>query len=251
MLPVIAIAASGTATEKACDAPLASEDARHGVFFKPDEFPGTGKIANQKLTVSELEQKVSEWRTAYSPGPLTAKQHAQFFDDGFVVLPSLLPADVLQNAVRSVEKLVDDLAEKLHAAGKISAKHADAGFMQRLVRIEEEFPHASVLLHKNGVLPPGIQTVWSHSSLMSVAEQLLGPDGSIGGHPVWNLRCKTPEAASLGQATVPWHQDNAYMDEESWGELQLTAWVPLVDTNATNGCMQVVKGGRKHTRLQP
>ena len=35
----------------------------------------------------------------------------------------------------------------------------------------------------------------------------------------------------------------AYLDEESWDSLQLTAWVPLLDTSARNGCMQVVRGG--------
>jgi len=63
------------------------------------------------------------------------------------------------------------------------------------------------------------------------------------GHPVWNLRCKTPENTSLGQATVPWHQDNAYLDEECWDKLMVTAWVPLVDATVKNGCMQVVRRG--------
>jgi len=88
--------------------------------------------------------------------------------------------------------------------------------------------------------------VWAHPQLMAVAQQLLGPHSDIVGHPVWNLRCKTPERLSQGQATVPWHQDNAYLGEESWDKLQLTAWVPLVDTNATNGCMQLVKGAHRH-----
>mmetsp|Transcript_60626 Transcript_60626/g.188277 ORF Transcript_60626/g.188277 Transcript_60626/m.188277 type:complete len:271 (+) Transcript_60626:483-1295(+) len=79
--------------------------------------------------------------------------------------------------------------------------------------------------------------------MIAVAEQLLGADADIMGHPVWNLRCKTPEALSQGQATVPWHQDTSYLDEECWDKLQVTAWVPLVDTNATNGCMQVVDRG--------
>ena len=56
------------------------------------------------------------------------------------------------------------------------------------------------------------------------------------GHPVWNLRTKTPK---LEQAVVPWHQDNAYLDPSCLGTLQLTAWIPLIDANANNGCMQV------------
>ena len=254
--------------------------AREGVFFSNEAFPGTpGKLANERSSAEDLKQRVAAWTTEYQPiGALTAEQHRQFFEDGFVIVPKLVPHEVLDRAVASVEALVDNLAEKLLAGGKITNTHKGAGFQERLVLIEEEFPHANVLLHKNGVLPEGIQQVWGHpvrraaqtactflshdvacrpeqchmydchlrlQALMDVAQQLLGTDVDIAGHPVWNLRCKTPERLSNGQATVPWHQDNAYLDEESWATLQVTAWVPLVDTNAENGCMQVVRGAHR------
>lgn len=150
---------------------------------------------------------------------------------------------VIDEAVTSVEGLVDGLAQKLHKAGKITDRCEDASFEERLIRLEEQFPHTSVLLHKNGVLPKGIQKLWSHPQMIAVAKQILGQHTDIMGHPVWNLRCKTPERLSGGQATVPWHQDNSYLDEECWDQHQLTAWVPLVDTNLHNGCMQVIQGG--------
>ena len=37
--------------------------------------------------------------------------------------------------------------------------------------------------------------------MCNMVEQLIGPD--IGGHPVWNLRTKTPQDEAT---TVPWHQ---------------------------------------------
>lgn len=43
--------------------------------------------------------------------------------------------------------------------------------------------------------------VWSNDRLLNVVEQLIGPD--IIGHPVWNLRTKTPQNEAT---TVPWHQ---------------------------------------------
>ena len=61
---------------------------------------------------------------------------------------------------------------------------------------------------------------------------------TLSGNPVWNLRTKTPQNE---QTTVPWHQDNAYLDNSSLRVLQPTAWVPLIDTNTKNGCMQVTK----------
>ena len=58
----------------------------------------------------------------------------------------------------------------------------------------------------------------------------------VPGHPVWNLRTKTPHN---DQTTVPWHQDNAYMDASSLYTFMPTAWIPLIDANVKNGCMQV------------
>jgi len=159
------------------------------------------------------------------------------------VVHDIVPKEVLQGAVEAVKGLVDDVAQRLLKAGRIEDPCSSSDFCSRLIELEKQFPHAGVLLHKNGVLPPGIQDVWSHRNLMAVAEQLLGRSADIMGHPVWNLRCKTPENTSLGQATVPWHQDTAYLDEECWDKLQLTAWVPLVDATTINGCMQVVRKG--------
>ena len=53
---------------------------------------------------------------------------------------------------------------------------------------------------------------------------------------MWNLRTKTPHNE---QTTVPWHQDNAYLDLSGLYTLMPTAWIPLIDANTVNGCMQV------------
>lgn len=45
--------------------------------------------------------------------------------------------------------------------------------------------------------------------------------------------------------TVPWHQDNAYVSQEAWDNLTVVAWIPLVDTNEQNGCMQVLRRGHR------
>ncbi len=88
--------------------------------------------------------------------------------------------------------------------GKIKDLHENDGFYQRLTAIDAQFPGTCVLLHKRGVLPPEIASLWSSETLLSIAKQLLGPD--IAGHPVWNLRTKVPNQE---QVTVPWHQDTA------------------------------------------
>lgn len=220
---------------------------RDGVFFSPEEFPGTGEFANEHLAPEELRAHVADWHIPFdaSIGALTREQHEQFFEKGWVIVHDLVPHAVLEGAIGSVNALVDAVARQLWEAGEITELHAEAGFRKRLALLERQFPGASVLMHKLGVLPQGIRDVWSHDSLMGVAQQLLGADEDIFAHPVWNLRSKTPDNLSAGQATVPWHQDNAYLNEECWDKLQVTAWVPLVDTDYRNGCMQVLSGSHR------
>ncbi len=55
-----------------------------------------------------------------------------------------------------------------------------------------------------------------------------------------NLRTKTPNNPLV---TVPWHQDTAYLKPGAEKTFQPTAWIPLIDANKENGCIQVIKGG--------
>lgn len=80
----------------------------------------------------------------------------------------LIPTDVMEAAITAVEARVEDLAQRLKRAGHISSTYSDAGFTERLTLIEGEFPDASVLLHKAGVLPTGIADLWAHPNLLDV-----------------------------------------------------------------------------------
>eukprot|EP00042_Codosiga_hollandica_P030584 m.178680 g.178680 ORF g.178680 m.178680 type:complete len:365 (+) comp53396_c0_seq1:3-1097(+) len=180
----------------------------------------------------------SGWRIPYTSGPLSREEFEQYFEEGFVLKKDVFRERDLSDTITAIQGLVDDIALRLHRGGRIADLHADAGFYTRLHKIEQQFPNASVLLHKNGVLPPAFQRLWSHPKLLDVARQLIGPD--IAGHPVWNLRTKTPRQS---QATVPWHQDAAYLDTAAWRVHQLTAWIPLIDATVRTGCMQIVRKG--------
>ena len=142
--------------------------------------------------------------------------------------------------MRAVDETVEKLVEKLYHGGKIKERADEKGFYDRMIKIEELFPGAAVLLHKAGYLPKGFRDLWANEKLLNIVEQFIGPE--IAAHPGWNLRPKTPVNE---ETTVPWHQDNAYFYESSGNTLIATAWIPLIDANTTNGCMQVVRGGHK------
>ncbi|KAI8497530.1 hypothetical protein Bbelb_248360 [Branchiostoma belcheri] len=155
------------------------------------------------------------------PGQLTEQQVNQFFEEGYVLVKDFFTPEELQPVRDAVEDLVDRLAEKMYAAGKIKDTHKGAGLFQRLTLLEKEFPGTAVILHKWGKLPQAFRDLWTNARLLNAVEQFVGPN--IAGHPVWNLRTKPP----------------------SLGTLQPTAWIPLLNATRENGCMQIVRGGHK------
>ncbi|KAI6655003.1 hypothetical protein LOD99_2292 [Oopsacas minuta] len=193
---------------------------------------------------NELSDVVRNWITPYTPGLLTEEELDQFFLEGYVVKHDLFTKEELQPAITELENSVDNLANMLFKAGKIKDKCKDSGFYHRLIRLEKQFPDAPVLLLKTEVFPPAFCALNGHPKLLSIAKQIIGPE--VGAHPVWNLRSKTPKKE---ETVVPWHQDAAYMSKDCWKDLQLTAWIPLIDATTKNGCMQMVPGGHKSGKV--
>ncbi|XP_074649271.1 uncharacterized protein LOC141904564 [Tubulanus polymorphus] len=179
------------------------------------------------------------------PGQLPIEKIKQFFEEGYMVIEDFFTKEELDPCVEAINALVDDLAEDLYKNGKIKNKYKEYGFKQRLTKLNKEFPGANiVLIKKYGVLPQPLKDLWTNERLLNVVEQLIGPE--IGGHPVWNIRVKCPQ----NEATVvPWHQDSAYLDTDSYNVLQPTAWIPFLDANANNGCMQLARYGHKSGKI--
>jgi len=176
--------------------------------------------------------------------PLTPNELQHYRDDGFLIVHDLFTEAELQPAIDAIDEKVDQLANKLFREGKIQDRFESEGFLTRLTKLEQAFPGAAVLIHTGGVLPKAFADLWESDKLLSIMGQILGSE--IAGHPVWNLRSKTPHNPL---ATVPWHQDTAYLAAGSENTFQPTAWIPLVDANEVNGCMQVIRGGHNPPRV--
>ena len=170
--------------------------------------------------------------------PLTDTELQQLQEDGFLIVRDFFRPEQLAPVIEWVERLVDELANRLYDAGKVRNRYEGDGFDTRLTNLEREFPGAAVLLHTGGVLGQPLADLWGSKELLDVIQQILGPE--VAGHPVWNIRSKTPNNPLL---TVPWHQDTAYLAAGTERTLQPTAWIPLVDATGINGTLQVIRGG--------
>jgi ectoine hydroxylase-related dioxygenase (phytanoyl-CoA dioxygenase family) len=176
--------------------------------------------------------------------PLTNIELDKYLADGFLIVRDLFSEQELQPAIDAINEKVGELAERLYRSGKIEDRFEHEGFLTRLTKLERAFPGSATLIHTGGRLPKAFADIWASKKLLDIIEQILGPD--IAGHPVWNLRSKTPMNPL---ATVPWHQDTAYLAKGSEHTFQPTAWIPLVDANEVNGCMQVIRGGHNPPRV--
>merc|ERR1711963_807250 len=125
------------------------------------------------------------------PGQLPDHMIRQFFEKGYVVVPQFFEKAELDACREATAEQVEDLANMLYQGGKIKSLYKEHGLFKRLTLIEADFPGANIILHKLGRLPQAYRDVWANPRLLNVVEQMIGPD--IAGHPVWNLRTKTPQ----------------------------------------------------------
>ena len=171
---------------------------------------------------------------------LSREQIDRYFEDGFLVVEDLLSKSDVQAVIDDINAIVDELARRLHAAGRIREPYLDHGFDTRLAALEAECPGAAIWVTHRGDLRPGLRRIWSSPKILDIVEDLIGPD--IAGHPIWNIRSKTPRTTLM---TVPWHQDTAYLKPGAERTEQPVAWVPLTDVTERNGALQMVRGGHK------
>eukprot|EP01129_Flabellula_baltica_P017647 TRINITY_DN9848_c0_g1_i1.p1 TRINITY_DN9848_c0_g1~~TRINITY_DN9848_c0_g1_i1.p1 ORF type:complete len:315 (+),score=75.94 TRINITY_DN9848_c0_g1_i1:330-1274(+) len=171
---------------------------------------------------------------------LTDDQVSHFLEEGYLLIPQFFEQEELTPVMDEISETVGEVAQALFEAGKIDDLFSDAGFYERLTLLEDAWPGASVLVHTQGIMKPKLAALWSNSRLLDIIEQILGKD--VAGHPVWNLRTKTPGNVL---AKVPWHQDTAYFAPGAEETLTPTAWIPFCDATFDKGCMQVLKGGHR------
>ncbi|WAR31467.1 hypothetical protein MAR_034009 [Mya arenaria] len=211
------------------------------------EYPGyTGERHPEVFDVRAMPAQPE----VLKPGQLPREKIEQFFTKGYLVVEDYFTPEELDPMTPVLNQFVDNVANRLYKAGKVKDVYADLGFRERLCKLEEEFPGANILCFKQmGSVPQALKAIWANERLLNLIEQLIGPD--IAGNPVWNLRTKTPRNDAT---TVPWHQvynvsivsrvlDCSYTDLESYRCLVPTAWIPFVDANEDNGCLQIMESG--------
>lgn len=196
------------------------------------------------------------------PG-LTAEQKEHFDEYGFVHVEDVFdPQGVIDPVIEEYAGVLDSLADKLQAEGKISSTHSELPFGDRVTKIYAESgeihnQYFDFSLPQNGVLPdtpfwagPAVFGALTAPSVLDIAESIVGDE--VYSNPVQHVRIKPPEnlsprdeAGNVMFGVTPWHQDAGVVNPEADETNILTVWFPLMDAGVENGCLTVVPGSHR------
>ena len=182
------------------------------------------------------------------PRSLTPEQVRFFHDEGYLILNDLFPPQDLEPLKREMADQIDQCVRRLSDEGKIGNLHATEPFETRLARIHADSADngKAIIRDLEGVAGGGFTgremfNLIRHPNILAAIESIVGPE--IVGSSVYRVRPKVP-GRTLG--VVPWHQDSGYFERLCDTHTIVTCWVPLVDANVRNGCMQILP--RSHKR---
>jgi phytanoyl-CoA hydroxylase len=173
---------------------------------------------------------------------LTEEQHKHFQEEGYVMVPGIFPDADLEPLRQEIAQIIDNTVNALVAEGKITNTHANEGFYTRLTRLLSDHPDLVGEFFRaiegkagGGNTSTALFDCLTHSNLLDAMEDLVGPE--IVASSIYRIRPKVPH---LGRGVVPWHQDSGYISKRCDDDLIVTCWIPLIDANAENGCLQVI-----------
>ncbi|MBI3942183.1 MAG: phytanoyl-CoA dioxygenase family protein [Chloroflexi bacterium] len=201
---------------------------------------------------------------------LTVEQKRHYDEQGYVMIEGLFDPEELRPFIQELEAAVDKIGRAYHAEGRIKSLYTDHGFKTRFLKMFEDCEGIyNELAAGSPLIGPEMFNLLRHPKILDAAESIMGPEVHCEGRHV--MRPKMP---GYGVADFRWHDDTLFQArrityvEQQYGlgpvdptrtgkvisrivaapqEPEPGFWIPLVDVDERNGCLQVLPGGHKHT----
>lgn len=164
------------------------------------------------------------------------KTEFDFPTDGCLLVRGALDPATLDPLIAHIGDEIGRFADDLKGAGEIEETFPDLSFGKRLVALSRE-SEKRLRSWNNIALCKGLYDVICHPTITDILEPILGRDYGFNGD--YHLRPKLPNSR---YTAFPWHQDSQYYGKESKEARIITVWIPLVDVDEHNGCLQVLPG---------
>ncbi len=167
---------------------------------------------------------------------MTQESQLDFSRDGCLLVREALDPRDLDPLIHHIDGEIGRFAEDLKQKGEVDDIFAELPFDKRLVALSRESEHR-LRSWNNIALGKGLYDVICHPGIIEILTPILDHDFGFNGD--YHLQPKLPNSSFTA---FPWHQDSQYYGRESQFAKIITMWIPLVDVDQENGCLQVLPG---------
>jgi len=169
---------------------------------------------------------------------ITPAQLEQYREDGYVIINKLLPPEISGRLLERADGMLEGrYPSKGFKCGAASAETPDDP--GRLIK-----QIAPLKTNYDPIPDPVFESYKNNPVLKAVARTLMEcEDAQVFQQQVL---CKDPGSANA----TPWHQDEWYWRLAKLGHEAVTAWMPLLPTDAENGTMWLLPGSHRGRLLQ-
>lgn len=162
-----------------------------------------------------------------------------FERDGCLLLRQVIPMPVLDALIAHIDGQIGQYADWLHARGEIEETHSDLSFETRLVALNRG-TEERLRSWNNIAMSAALYHLICHPAIVDALTPILGRDFGFNGD--YHVRPKLPNST---YTAFPWHQDSQYYGPQSQHARIITVWIPMVDVDERNGCLQVLPGSQE------
>ena len=185
---------------------------------------------------------------------LSSDQIRHFKTEGYVVVPDLIPAEILDQVKAEYADLLNGLYEGWFTDGLVQTPGENLDFWGKLLSayqagcdyfqpMDISLPGDRIVENTPFHIGPAVFDMLTASPLLDAVEKLIGSE--LTSNPIQHVRLKPP-ATKLDRAEVwahitatDWHQDRAVALEDADQTDMVTAWLAITDATFENGCLQV------------
>lgn len=185
---------------------------------------------------------------------LTSDQLTQFETAGYLVVPDVIPAPLLQSLREEYVTLLDQLYADWYAAGMVQASPEGLDFWGKLLAaykagvdffqpMDISLPGDQIMADTPFHIGPAVFDMLTAAPLLDIVEQLIGPE--LISNPIQHVRLKPPVSHLTGDeirahiTSTDWHQDRAVALADADSTDMVTVWIAITDATVENGCLQV------------
>lgn len=185
---------------------------------------------------------------------LTEDQVLQFKTDGYLVVPDVIPPDILKAVKDEYAALLDGLYDMWFSQGLVETPPEKLNFWNKLLTayqagcdyfqpMDISLPGDRILANTPFHIGPAVFDMLTAGPLLDIVESLIGPE--LTSNPIQHVRLKPP-ATKLAHDEIrahitatDWHQDRAVALEDADQTDMVTVWIAITDATVENGCLQV------------